>query len=438
MIRFHVVALSGLLLVTGLAAVAPAQTGFRAKDELGEARFTIEAVDFRADQAGLHSLEIYYKLFYTGVSFQKTAQGYKADYEVAVAVEANSGEQIEGVVREGNIEVATYAETIRPTDFVINLITIMLEEQDVIVRVVLTDKQAGTTREVKKQLKKREYWNKYPSLSRVEFSRELSATLKESKFNKGDMRVIPSVSRVFGQDDDSLVNFYQEIYPGETETKPAKVITRIYHPTRGYVHIDTIDYGAISEVKQEFRSINIADLAPGEYELEIRLEGRRGRLLDKLVESIEKELTAESVYRNDYETAVEMVKYLTTKEERTKLKAAKTPEERRQVWDAFWKARTIEGAKGDNPSKEEYFRRVRHANRYFSFMKKEGWKTSRGMVYITYGEPDEVEDYPFELGSKPYQVWLYYRLSPPRRFMFTDDWGDGDYELQPPYNGIDW
>jgi hypothetical protein len=71
-------------------------------------------------------------------------------------------------------------------------------------------------------------------------------------------------------------------------------------------------------------------------------------------------------------------------------------------------------------------------------MKKEGWKTTRGMIYIMYGEPDELEDYPFELSRKPYQVWLYYRLSPPRKFLFIDEWGTGDYELQPPYNGLDW
>ena len=56
-----------------------------------------------------------------------------------------------------------------------------------------------------------------------------------------------------------------------------------------------------------------------------------------------------------------------------------------------------------------------------------------GMIYIIYGEPEQVESHPFELNSKPYQIWYYYSLS--RTFVFVDEIGTGDYELQYPYDG---
>jgi len=432
--------LTGLSLALAAIIVsgAFAQTGYRSQYEYGEARFAIDAVDFRAPQTGLRTLEIYYKIFYDALSYQKTLQGYEAQYEVAVVVEGQGGAQIEGLIREGDIKLDTYAQTRQSLDFIVNLLTVAIDEQDVMVRAVLTDKLSGKTLEVKKELKKRAYWGKYATLSRVEFAREVSPADKESKFNKASLRVIPSVCRIFGGDFDSLLTYYQEIYPGETETSFLKVISRIYHHTRGFVYSDTVEYGEISDVKYEVRTINVANLLPGDYELEVRLEGRRGKLYDKLIEEFELELTAETVFRNDYVIAVEMLKYLATKDELNRLKKAKTPEERRRLWDEFWRARSDGSDSRQNPSKEEYFRRVRHSNRYFSAMKKEGWKTTRGMIYITYGEPDEVDDHPFELAEKPYQVWSYYRLNPPRKFIFVDRWGDGNYELQPPYNGLDW
>lgn len=417
---------------------ASAQTGFRSKYDYGEPRFAIEAVIFRSDREGLYTLEVYYKIFYNALSYKKTPLGYLAEYEVGIVVEDGGGGQIEGLIREGKIQVDSYAETRRTTDFIINLVTVTLAQQDISITAVLTDKTSLNEHKAQVDVNNRDYWNKYPTLSGVEFAREVDEATRDSKFNKGDMRVIPSVARLFGGDRDSLLVYYQEVYPGKTNIKYAKVVSRIYHRNKGFVYADTIDYGEINDIKRELHTIDVSDLMPGDYELEIRLEGRRGKVYDKLIEEFELELTAESIFRNDFEMAVEMLKYLATKAERDKLKDAKTADERKRLWDEFWQLRGDKPKARENPTREEYFRRVRHANRYFSFMKKEGWKTTRGMIYITYGEPDEVEDHPFELATKPYQVWLYYRTSPPRRFLFIDEWGDGNYELQPPYNGLDW
>jgi len=57
------------------------------------------------------------------------------------------------------------------------------------------------------------------------------------------------------------------------------------------------------------------------------------------------------------------------------------------------------------------------------------------MVYIKYGEPDQIDNHPFELERKPYLVWYYYMQR--RTFVFEDSRGDGDYQLEFPYDG-DW
>jgi GWxTD domain-containing protein len=425
-----------LVVFFAAAATVWGQTGYRPKYEFGEARFAVDAVDFRSDTAGVNHLEVYYKIFNDALSYQKTDSGYLAQYEVAIVVEGGDGRQIAAQTKGGQIKAANFGETKRAGDFAINIVDFTLPPQDATVRAILTDKTAQNSQEEKISLKERDYWGKYPTLSRVEFARDVSPMSVESKFNKEGRRIIPNVIRMFGGDNDSLLQFYQEVYPGQTREKFCKVITRIYHRTRGTVYADTTDLGELATVQKEQRMIDISDLAPGDYELDVRLEGRRGRLYDRLTEPFELELTAETMSRNDYAVAVEMLKYIATKGETDRLKKAKSPEERKNAWDAFWVTRNNDPHDQENPTKEEYFRRVRHANRYFSYMKREGWRTGRGMVYITYGEPEEIEDYPFELATKPYQIWRYYRTVPSRSFLFVDEWGDGNYELQPPYDGV--
>jgi hypothetical protein len=70
-------------------------------------------------------------------------------------------------------------------------------------------------------------------------------------------------------------------------------------------------------------------------------------------------------------------------------------------------------------------------------MTREGWQTDRGRIYISYGEPDEIDDYPYSLSSVPYQEWHYYRDGRYRKFTFVDVNLDGEYRLQYPYDGLD-
>lgn len=424
-----------LFIVSVTAEYGVAQTGYRSAFDFGEGRFDVDAVDFMASEEGLNRLEVYYKIFYDGLSYQKTADGYRADYEVSLIVDGKGDLPLAGLNRQGEIVTKTYAETRRAADFVINMFTLTFEPQTLEIRVILKDKLAGTSQEIKKKLKKRDYRSKYPTLSRVEFARETGPLKRKSKFNKEDDWVIPSITRAFGGDFDSMLVFYQEIYPGKSIEKYCTIVTQIYNKLEGFVYSDTAKYGEISEIYREVKNINLAELAPGDYELEVRLEGRRGRLFDKYLIEFELVLTAETIFRNDYDKAIKILKYLVTNEEKKKFEEAKSPEARRSVWDQFWRIRDNDPHTVLNPTKREYFRRVRHSLRYFSYMGKEGWRTTRGMVYIMYGEPDELDDFPFELSTKPYQIWYYNRIMPVRRFLFIDEWGDGNYELQPPYNG---
>ena len=120
----------------------------------------------------------------------------------------------------------------------------------------------------------------------------------------------------------------------------------------------------------------------------------------------------------------------------SKLDKLKTYQERFDGITEFWLRRDPTPGTTTNEVRQEFFRRVRLANRSFTFMRQQGWRTDRGRVYIKHGEPDEIDDYPFAPNSHPYQEWHYYRGGRYRKFTFIDENEDGDYRLVYPYDGL--
>jgi len=112
--------------------------------------------------------------------------------------------------------------------------------------------------------------------------------------------------------------------------------------------------------------------------------------------------------------------------------ALKQPyEERLAYFKRFWKRMDPDPETEKNELMDEYFQRVNIATESFSTMTTEGWRTDRGRIYIKFGPPDDIERYPFEMGTYPFEIWRYYSLR--KVFVFVDRTGFGDYYLHPDY-----
>ncbi|UCG53860.1 MAG: GWxTD domain-containing protein [Candidatus Latescibacterota bacterium] len=101
-------------------------------------------------------------------------------------------------------------------------------------------------------------------------------------------------------------------------------------------------------------------------------------------------------------------------------------EDRPHAWFKFWESRDPTPGTKENEALEEHLRRVRYVADNFT-VGEEGWKTDRGKVYITYGEPDEVESKINPQYQGEYLIWHYYREN--RTFVFYDRFGLGEYQL---------
>src|SRR5580658_6916432 len=113
------------------------------------------------------------------------------------------------------------------------------------------------------------------------------------------------------------------------------------------------------------------------------------------------------------------VVYIITEEEKSAFKRLQTDEERQQFVEQFWLRRDPTPDTEENECKEEHYRRIAYANDHYA-SGIPGWKTDRGMIYIKYGPPDEIDSHPSggsyerpieegggETSTYPFETWRY-------------------------------
>ena len=133
----------------------------------------------------------------------------------------------------------------------------------------------------------------------------------------------------------------------------------------------------------------------------------------------------------DIDAALNQMKYMLDNDQSSLLKSKKKLE-REMFFNRIWKERDPTPLTEYNELMEEYFNRVNYTIEHFSGWEA-GWETDRGMVYILFGAPDEINRYNSNNNlNKARQVWVYRKIG--KEFSFIDQNGFGDYRLDSPFS----
>ncbi|MBN2318373.1 MAG: GWxTD domain-containing protein [Acidobacteria bacterium] len=140
----------------------------------------------------------------------------------------------------------------------------------------------------------------------------------------------------------------------------------------------------------------------------------------------------------------EDVLYIITEDEKATFKALRNDEERENFIEQFWLRRNPDQRIGDNPFREEHYRRIAYANQHFS-SGMDGWRTDRGRIYIMYGPPDQRETHPTGgmyyrrrsegggmTSTLPWERWWYRHiegLGNDIEIEFVDPTNSGEYRM---------
>lgn len=138
------------------------------------------------------------------------------------------------------------------------------------------------------------------------------------------------------------------------------------------------------------------------------------------------------------------VVYIISEEERDVFLKLTTDQERDRFIEQFWERRDSDPKTAINEFKEEHFRRIQYANERFA-SGIPGWKTDRGMIYIKFGPPAQIEARPsgghynrpfYEGGGStstfPFETWRYRYLEgigQDIEIEFVDTTLSGEYHI---------
>ncbi len=281
---------------------------------------------------------------------------------------------------------------------------------------------------------------------------ELAASIMESEtdsgmFYKNTYEVLPNPGNVYGGIL-PVIFFYSEIYnidisPGSENLKvenilinssdqvfykKAKLITR---NNASVVELGTINiskapsgaYTLIIAVTDSIKNLSIFSSKrlfiynPGIVDSQSLSGGDNTTLPSEFTTMSEEEL----------DEAFAESRYIATDYEQKQWEKVTTEDAKRQFLYNFWNARDKNTSTPQNEYKIEYFNRVKLANERYATMQKKGWRTDRGRVLILYGEPSDIERYPNQVDTKPYEIWNYEELEGGVVFVFADLTGYNDY-----------
>ena len=127
----------------------------------------------------------------------------------------------------------------------------------------------------------------------------------------------------------------------------------------------------------------------------------------------------------NYSEMVDLLRYFGHEDLVKQLKNA-PPDQRARLWVEFYKATDPVPLTPENEALDEYFGRIYLANERFTNEDLPGWRTDRGMVFITLGEPDEIYNANTTVEGRTIR-WTYTQLR--IELYFYDESGLGRFRM---------
>jgi GWxTD domain-containing protein len=418
-----------VLAVAACAFVSGAALGqVEASGTQGDPRdehFYLDAVSF-ADQAGGSRLDVFVQVGYELLTFIKSGDSYDASYELTLSLYDTLNTLITEKSWVESVKSVTFDQSVSPNLYSLTQRTFPLKPGRYIVAASVRDNETRVLRRrVRRQLVS-EY--AIPPLA-------LSDILIVGRVTEraGRKAMVPAVSGNVGSIPD-VFYAYVEAYnrlPVDSLTLVTNVVSE---KGESKLQVDTV-LGVKSGRNEFLLRVPHASLTLGDYRLLVRAYRADSAALDPnaYAATTDRPLLVRWQYFpvgvKSLDLAIDQVRYIARDNEFDVLEEAKTEEEKQAKLLEFWKRRDPNPNTARNERMEEYYRRAEYANKHFTHH-REGWRTDMGMVYMMFGPPSDVSRHPFELDTKPYEVWRYYDIS--YDFVFVDDTGFGDYRLITP------
>ncbi len=293
-------------------------------------------------------------------------------------------------------------------------------------------------------------WKDKTAVSGIQFATRIiqDSPNKNSVFYKNTYEIIPSTINIFGENQPVLF-YYLELYNlknlpdgniklqsivsnnrGELMSNKSKVISNTLNSRVevGTVVVNKYPSGVYTFIEALLDSVaNIKITSSKRFYVYNPSVAQPDTIYDSNTSSLGSEFSVMS--EDELDKIFQESKYIASSNEVNQYEGLETLDGKRKFLYDFWKSRDPKPSTAINEAYQDYMNRVQLCNERYSNMGREGWKTDRGRVYLTYGEPSEIERYPNQQNTKPYEIWHYNELQGGVIFVFADLTGFSQYML---------
>jgi GWxTD domain-containing protein len=394
--------------------------------ETSEISFFVDAVSFASQTGAGSRLDVFTQVGYDALSFVKRDELYAAAYEMTISIFDSTNTLVSEKLWTEEVKGVSFERSVSPGLSSVSQRAFEVKPGNYSLRVVMRDKESGISRRVTRQILVSDFFKPDFSLSDIMLLSRVGM--------QGEKRSItPNISSNVGSIADAFFA-YIEVY-NTRKLDSVRFVTDVLNKKgERTLRVDTLV--SLNPGRNE-RILRIphASLPLGDFKLLVKARpvhespDEDTSSLATTNRQIIVRWSGLSRSVKDLDLAIEQVRYIAKDDELSLLKDAKTQEEKQARFMAFWKKRDPNPNTPRNERMEEYYARVEYANKQFRHY-VDGWRTDMGMVYIIFGAPNNVDRHPFEVDSKPYEVWAYYEIN--YSFVFIDQTGFGDYRLETP------
>jgi GWxTD domain-containing protein len=270
-------------------------------------------------------------------------------------------------------------------------------------------------------------------------------------FRKRFYCIVPNPESTFGSQNKDLF-FYFEAYNLQQNISAQKIriITKIfdYHgepltQVAPIIHERDLMQNTIREIGQ----FPVSDIPSGTYKLEFAIMDSSNAILIKkakifLIQNPKlKPLSPvfaqggqTMTFLDDFDLKkiddeFDKLYAVTNKDDRDIYRSIREEDAKRIFLYQFWTSITPPGYASTLDFRIRYMQECQYVDTYYTRPGKPGWRTDRGVTYLRFGKPSDVERHTVSQDTKPYEIWHYENLENGVLFIFVDRMGFNQYEL---------
>lgn len=378
--------------------------------------FHYDLVNVISPDPDLSRLQVYLKIAFDELQFTISDQQFQANYEISVVIYDKDGNQIDGQIQEEELKADNFNLTNSRQAYGISYLKFDMEPGKYKISISLADVETNKKRTVKDEFQLRDFSEKKLMVSELSLVRNIMID------SLGVKSFQPDVANCI-KDLTEQLYVYFEIYSRSEKDEQFQISYSIKDVKR-----KEITGNSYNRRKDDFRTLDsfplpTSELSQGKYLLDV--EVRSGLRSVEIKKPFFIRWANMPATISDIELAIKQLKYIADKKEFDELKNADS-DEKLPEFEQFWKNHDPTPGTDANEGMDEFYRRVQYTNQNFSVF-RDGWKTDMGMIYIIFGPPNDIERHPFDLESKPHEIWYYLDIN--KEFVFMDQSGFGEYQL---------